>query len=278
MKFANVLLLAEAAMAARLTHKRRENHARRALARKSHPKIASDRPATVINSTNVEYSENWAGAIIISEDITEVTASITVPSVSAPSDDDSGFGDDEYCASAWVGIDGDTCDTAILQTGIDLCYSGGETSYDAWYEWYPDYAYDFDLDVSEGDVLTFTVTATSSTGGTAVIENQTTGQTATQDFSNESDGSLCQTNAEWIVEDFEEDDSLVAFADFGTITFTDATALASGSTLNPDSATTIDIEQDDEVLTSVSVSSDEVVVTYTSDSTGSGGSGFGGGF
>lgn len=65
----------------------------------------------------------------------------------------------------------------------------------------PDYAYDFDLDVSAGDILTFTVTATSSTGGTAVIENQTTGNTVTQDFSNESDGALCQTNAEWIVED-----------------------------------------------------------------------------
>lgn len=137
MKFANVLLLAEAAMAARLTQRRRENHAKRALARKSHPKIASDRPATVINSTNVEYSENWAGAVVISEDISEVTATITVPTPSAPSDDDSGFGDDEYCASAWVGIDGDTCETAILQTGVDFCYSGGEVSYDAWYEWYP---------------------------------------------------------------------------------------------------------------------------------------------
>lgn len=37
----------------------------------------------------------------------------------------------------------------------------------------------------------------------------------------------------------------------------------------------MDIEQDDEVLTSVSVSSDTVVVTY-SGSSGSGSSGFGG--
>jgi hypothetical protein len=32
---------------------------------------------------------------------------------------------------------------AILQTGIDFCIQGGEVSYDAWYEWYPDYAHDF---------------------------------------------------------------------------------------------------------------------------------------
>jgi hypothetical protein len=31
----------------------------------------------------------------------------------------------------------------VLQTGIDFCIQGGEVSYDAWYEWYPDYAHDF---------------------------------------------------------------------------------------------------------------------------------------
>lgn len=61
---------------------------------------------------------------------------------------------------------------------------------------------------------------------------------------------------------FEEDDALVAFADFGTVTFSSATATASGSTLNPEDATIIEIEQDNEILTDVTVSDDEVVVTY----------------
>lgn len=39
-----------------------------------------------------------------------------------------------YSASAWVGIDGDTCETAILQTGIDFTYRLGAVSFDAWYE------------------------------------------------------------------------------------------------------------------------------------------------
>ncbi|KAF4500527.1 glycosyl hydrolase family 43 [Fusarium agapanthi] len=42
---------------------------------------------------------------------------------------------DGAAASAWVGIDGDTCQTAILQTGISF-YADG--SFDAWYEWIPD--------------------------------------------------------------------------------------------------------------------------------------------
>ena len=49
--------------------------------------------------------------------------------------------------------------------------------------------------------------------------------TVTHTFSGESDGSLCEYNAEWIVEDFEEGDSLVEFADFGTVTFVRKTLL-----------------------------------------------------
>ncbi|KZT03722.1 uncharacterized protein LAESUDRAFT_814569 [Laetiporus sulphureus 93-53] len=211
--------------------------------------------------TNVEYSSNWAGAAYAesSGTFTAVTGEFTVPTPSVPSGSSGG----SYSAAAWVGIDGDTCDNAILQTGVDFTVDeSGSTSFDAWYEWYPDYAYDFSgISISAGDVIKATVTASSTTSGTAVIENLTTGQTVTEDLT--SSYALCEENAEWIVEDYEEGDSLVAFADFGTVTFTNAVATeASGSTVGPDDATLIDIEQNNKVLTSVSVSSSEVVVTY----------------
>lgn len=209
MKFSSMIVLAEAVAAARLTEYRREAHAKRVVSRKGHPRVAVE---AVSSASQVEYSENWAGSVIISEDISSVTARITVPSVS---------GTEGSCASAWVGIDGDTCDTAILQTGVDFCFENGQSTFDAWYEWYPgrsstrgylslflltvrpcaDYAYDFDLTFSEGDVVSMTVTATSTTAGTAVIENETTGESATQTFNGNVQGDLCRTNAEWIVED-----------------------------------------------------------------------------
>lgn len=112
-----------------------------------------------------------------------------------------------------------------------------------------------------------TVVATSTTGGTATIENETTGVTVTQTFTDVTDGSLCETNAEWIVEDFSEctgsSCTLVPFADFGTITFTDPSALEDGTTVTPSGATIIDIEQDNTILTSCSASSTEVTCTYT---------------
>ncbi|RAH64849.1 A4/G1 family peptidase [Aspergillus aculeatinus CBS 121060] len=275
MKFTTILtgsLLASAALAAPLTEKRRARaearaEARRAtgLKRKSNPPLspATNTPLQHANISQVEYSSNWAGAVLIGSGYSEVTGEFVVPAVSSPRGGSGFGGGSEYCASAWVGIDGDTCETAILQTGIDFCYEDGETYYDAWYEWYPDYAYDFDnIDISEGDSIKVTVKATSDTSGTATVENVSTGQSVTHSFSGNVEGRLCETNAEWIVEDFESGDSLVAFADFGTVTFTGAEAISNGETVTPSGATLMDIEQDGEVLTSVSVSGSTVKVTY----------------
>ncbi|OSX62515.1 hypothetical protein POSPLADRAFT_1141136 [Postia placenta MAD-698-R-SB12] len=225
----------------------------------SHLSQPLQRSELISDQSNVEYSSNWAGAVYAEGDgtYTAVTGTFVVPTPSAPSG-----GSGTYSAAAWVGIDGDTCDNAILQTGVDFTVDGGEVSYDAWYEWYPDYAYDFSgISISAGDTIKTTVTATSTTSGTAVIENVSTGQTVTQSLT--SSYALCEENAEWIVEDYEENGGLVSFADFGTVTFTDAVATTSSGTQGPSGATLIDIEQNGNVLTSASVSSSEVVVKYT---------------
>lgn len=212
-----------------------------------------------LNNVNVEYSDNWAGAVLISSGCTTVTGTVVVPTPEEPSGGDSGT---QYAASAWVGIDGDTCQTAILQTGIDVYIQDGETSFDAWYEWYPDYAYNFDsFTLSAGDSIQMTVTATSDTSGKATLDNLSTGQSVSHSFSGES-ASLCETNAEWIVEDFSSGSSLVPFADFTTITFTDCSATCDGSTVDTSGAQILDIRQDGEVLTDCSASGSEVTCTY----------------
>ncbi|KAK6086456.1 acid proteinase [Seiridium cupressi] len=269
MKFNTVfgtLLCAEAALAARFTQQRRDRAAKRAFQRSTLPRLPADGTASQSleagnDTAHVEYSSNWAGAVLIGTGYTSVTGTIVVPTPETPS---GGSSRTEYAASAWVGIDGDTCQTAIVQTGVDFYVEGSEVAFDAWYEWYPDYAYDFSgITISAGDTVTMTVTATSKSAGTAVIENQTTGTTVTHSFSGETD-TLCETNAEWIVEDFSSGGSLVPFADFGTVTFTDASATTSSGTVGVSGATIIDIEQSNEVLTDCSTSGDsEVTCTYT---------------
>lgn len=269
MKFSSSIIassvLATAAIAAPLTAQRQARHEARALARADRHSNPPYKPGTTEpihhNSTlHEQYSSNWAGAVLIGNGYTAVTAEFTVPVPQAPS---GGSPNQQYCASAWVGIDGDTCTTAILQTGIDFCIQGGVVSYDAWYEWYPDYAYDFSgISINAGDVIRATVDAASLTTGTATVENLSNGQSVTHTFNGGTTGDLCEYNAEWIVEDFESNGRLVPFANFGTVTFSNAQATDGGSTVGPSGATIMDIMQRNRVLTSSSDTADSVTVKY----------------
>ncbi|KAE8377098.1 peptidase A4 family-domain-containing protein [Aspergillus bertholletiae] len=269
MKFSAILsstVLASAALASPLTSQRRARNAARLQARTAQRhsnfpfKEGTSQILHLNETTHEDYSSNWAGAVLIGSGYTSVTGTFTVPNPSVPS---GGSSSEQYCASAWVGIDGDTCSTAILQTGVDFCVDSSGPSFDAWYEWYPDYAYDFSgISFSVGDSVKVTVDASSKSGGTATIENLSTGKTVSHSFSGESANPLCETNAEWILEDFSSGSSLVPFANFGTVTFTDISVTSGGSSSGASGATLIDIKQNGAVLTSSSASDSEVTVQY----------------
>lgn len=120
-------------------------------------------------------------------------------------------------------------------------------------------SYDFsNFEIAAGDEIKMTVTATSTSAGSAVLENLTTGKTVKQTFSGEST-PLCEENAEWIVEDFEQGSGLVDFANFGTISFTDCSVSTGSGSVGVSGATIIDIEQNNKVLTSCSTSGSSTV-------------------
>ncbi|KAJ9165769.1 Acid proteinase [Coniochaeta hoffmannii] len=239
---------------------------RRAAHRKTNPKIPAPLEEGALgaeaatNETQVSYSTNWAGAVLVGSGYKSVTGTFVVPTPKRPSGSSSST---TYSASAWVGIDGDTCQTAILQTGVDFNIQGSTVSYDAWYEWYPEYAYTFTgFSIAAGNTIKVTATASSTSAGSVTITNVSTGKTVTHSFSGES-GKLCETNAEWIVEDFEENGSLVPFANFGTVTFTSASVTTTGgSTLGVSGAEILDIKQGSTVLTDCSASGSSVTCTY----------------
>ncbi|KAL5113879.1 hypothetical protein ACEQ8H_008229 [Pleosporales sp. CAS-2024a] len=214
-------------------------------------------------TAHVAYSSNWSGAVLETPSsgyFTTATGRFTVPtpkhvgSVSSES------------SSAWVGIDGDTCASGLLQAGVDFTVSSsGAVSYDSWYEWYPDYAYDFsNFAVSAGNVIQVDITATSTTKGTVKLTNVSTGKSVSQTLSAPSGSVLCRENAEWIVEDFEENGSLVALSNFGTVVFSSASAgLSTGGTEGLSSATVIDLKQGSTVYTDVTINSaSQVTVQY----------------
>ncbi|KAK6000701.1 hypothetical protein QM012_003426 [Aureobasidium pullulans] len=250
--------------------RKRADSARAGLLKAPKPFIAATNVTAVVHgpeNKQVSYSNNWAGGVLEGSGWKTVTGTFTIPRVTVPS---GGSSRTLYSASAWVGIDGYSCESAILQTGVDFSIQGGAVTYDAWYEWYPDYAYDFSgISFSAGDSVTVTVTASSTTGGVATIKNNSKGTSVSHTFSGENAGSLCQTDAEWIVEDFTQiengEESLVPLVDFGTITFTGASASTnSGSKYGPSSADVIDLisANGETVLTDVTVGSSSVSVVY----------------
>lgn len=135
--------------------------------------------------------------------------------------------------------------------------------------------------MSAGDQITITINATTLSAGTVTLENVSTGKSVSKSLtapsSSVSDHVLLPVttlikpspqshlggqNAEWIVEDFVEGDSLVKFCDFGTVTFTDASASTAQSNVGVTNGTVIDIEQS-KVLTSVTVNNDSsLTITY----------------
>ncbi|KIH88803.1 aspergillopepsin [Sporothrix brasiliensis 5110] len=208
------------------------------------------------------YSANWAGAVLDGVDFQLVTGTFAVPTPRLPKDADANT---EYAASAWVGIDGSSCQDTILQVGLDFSIQGTRVSYDGWYEWYPDYSYNFvNFAIRAGDIVRLTAASSSTTSGRVLVENLTTGQSVAHTFSGES-SPLCQANAEWIVEDFMTGNSLKPMANFGTVTFTNCSVTqTSGTQLGVTGSTIINMQQNGNVMTNCSTSYGKTVsCTYT---------------
>jgi len=115
--------------------------------------------------------------------------------------------------------------------------------------------------VTSGSVVTVTATKTGTNSGVTTLTSG--GTTVSHTFTGES-SPLPGTSAEWIVEDFLSGGSEVPFADFGTVTFTGATAVVNGATVTAggDSAVNIYLEESGKVLTSTTISGSTVTVTY----------------
>ena len=220
----------------------------------------------VANATQVEYSSNWAGAVLTApppdETFNSVSGQFVVPTPSVPP----GGGSGKYSAAIWVGIDGDTYGNAIWQSGIDISISDSQISFDVWYEWFPNPAYDIQgFSVSGGDTIIITVSSSSKSEGSVTLENLSTGQSVTQSASAPSPNAvLGGQNAEWIIEDFDVGGSQVPFADFGTVLFTNAVASTSSQSVGSDGAAIIEIKDSNgNVLTDVSLpTSSEVMIVY----------------
>jgi hypothetical protein len=192
---------------------------------------ATTTPA-VLSVESYAASSNWSGYVATGETFSAVSASWTVPAVSCPT------GTTDY-SSHWIGIDGANSGT-VEQDGTEADCFSGSPYYGAWWELYGDdsasvdYGYEVPLSSSSypvraGDTMTATVSVSGNTWTLDIADT-----TAHWTFSTAvAWATPARTSAEWIVERPEVCSSSCGFAslaDFGSASFTDATATANGIT------------------------------------------------
>ncbi|KAH9895605.1 concanavalin A-like lectin/glucanase domain-containing protein [Cubamyces lactineus] len=250
-------------------------------------KQGADQATAVAATSNVAQDEattNWAGVVLTFGEgatVESVIGTFTIPVPNAPPGGDD---HDLYTSAVWLGIDGYTCEAALLRTGVEFTRVNGIVTATgaglldvrlrsmmtltlclAWYEWFPNVhrAYYDEFSVAPGDVITATVTALTPKSGVASIINNSTGQQASVSMGSAEFTSLCRESGEWIIGNSTQPngpEDPLPLPDFGTVTFSAAIASVY-SPIDP-VANTLNIVHDGATLTSVSTEYDTVVIEY----------------
>src|ERR1700722_686875 len=177
-------------------------------------------PAAVNSGATSNTSYNWSGYEATGGTFTSVTGTWTIPNVSAASSTEAD--------ATWVGIGGVTSHD-LIQAGTQAVINGsGAPAYQAWYETLPQVTQQGPVTVSPGDSMSVTLTQTSSGEWSVVIRDNTTGQSYQTSIAYSSSLS----SAEWIQEMPSDETSFVPLDNFGTVSFTGATATENGNTVS----------------------------------------------
>ncbi|MFA5860805.1 MAG: G1 family glutamic endopeptidase [Candidatus Thermoplasmatota archaeon] len=172
-------------------------------------------------------STNWAGYAVQTNlaspsngVVTDVKGSWVVPAVSCPAD-----GTNKYSA-AWVGIDGYSSNS-VEQLGTESdCLSGGSVPYyAAWWEMYPKPSRRIQHVVQAGDHMTAEVRYSGGNAYTLTMTDATQGWS----FSTTQRAKAARSSAEW-VQEAPWSGGVLPLSNFGTVTFTGASATIAGHT------------------------------------------------
>ena len=175
-------------------------------------------------------SSNWSGYAVAtnlnspqSNSVTAVSGSWTVPTVT---------GTGTAYSAVWVGIDGDTS-SSVEQIGTEEDIVNGRAEYSVWYEMYPLGSVAISsMSVSPGDNITASVQYLTSGTNAGKFQLTITDTSQTNDtFTTYQSASGAQrSSAEWIVEAPSSNQGILSLANFGSVTFSNATATINGVT------------------------------------------------
>jgi hypothetical protein len=166
-------------------------------------------------------SSNWAGYFVNNCSFTAVSGKWTVPTPTTTSTTD------VTADTAWIGIGGvDTND--LIQAGTEETVdTDGTINVAIFYELLPDTPhFPTSITVSPGNHISASINETSAGTWLINVSNTSTGQSYSKTVAYTSS----HTSAEWIEEDPSySDGTLVPFDDFGSVSFTNASATGNGT-------------------------------------------------
>jgi hypothetical protein len=159
-------------------------------------------------------SLSWAGYLISQSfnsqhEVTAIEGSWTVPQVNASAG--------EGVSSAWIGIGGQS-DKTLIQVGTEHDLTGGEETYDAWYEMLPNYSVTIkEVVIAPGDTIVASLTLVDS--NTNVWNIQLSDTTNGQTFNLNVNYKSSFASGEWIVERPTINNQIGDLCDFGNVPF-----------------------------------------------------------
>jgi hypothetical protein len=184
---------------------------------------ASSPPSSPPSQTSGYTSTNWSGYLGATGTYTEISGSWRA---TAPS----GNGSSTSADATWIGIGG-VSTSDLIQIGTqNIVSASGKVSEAAFWELLPDVSQNIStISVSAGDLMSASITETSTNQWAFSITDESNSESYTSNVPYTSSHS----SAEWI----EEDPSFasgrqIPFDNFGTASFTNASALQNGSNLN----------------------------------------------
>jgi hypothetical protein len=175
-----------------------------------------------VTGPSAVLSSNWSGYAVATSAgaVTDVNGSWIEPTLHSPS------AANTYSAF-WVGIDGYSSGT-VEQIGTDLdTNASGKAVYYAWYEMYPSSPVDLSMKINPGDQMSGDVKYTGSNKFTLTLTDVTTNTTFS---TSQTLRSANRSSAEWITEAPSSSRGVLPLADFGTVSFSGASATISGTT------------------------------------------------
>ena len=166
-------------------------------------------------------SRNWSGYNATGGTFTGVTGTWTVPQVDASAGT---YGSE----ASWVGIGG-VQSRDLIQAGTDSTVAGnGRVRYQAWVEMLPAGPHPLPVAVKPGDSVTFSIAETSPNNWLVSVKNNTTGQT----YQVNEQYTSSHSSAEWIEEAPSGGRRILPLDRFGSVTFTNGSAIKDGQTVS----------------------------------------------